>query len=70
GWDGHHEPFQLNELTQPIAGRNHHYDFDIHVIQPSVLRTGSNVFTIRSNTEHHSLEVQWPGPALTVRFRK
>jgi hypothetical protein len=31
------------------------------------LRTGDNVFEVRSDTEHHMLEVLWPGPALIVR---
>jgi hypothetical protein len=39
------------------------------LIPPAALRTGDNVFTIRSETDQHMLEVHWPGPALTVRFR-
>lgn len=69
GWDGHHKPFQLNDLVHPIEGKNHHYDYDIHLIPASALRAGDNAFTISSDTEHHSLEVHWPGPALTVRYR-
>lgn len=68
-WDGHHKPFKLNDLTHLNKGKNHHYDYDIHVIPASTLRTGDNVFIISSETEHHMLEVHWPGPALTVRFR-
>jgi hypothetical protein len=33
------------------------------------LRVGANVFTISSDTQEHMLEVHWPGPALTVRYR-
>lgn len=33
-----------------------------------VLKQGENVFTIRSRTERHRLEVLWLGPALMVRF--
>ncbi|MPY86482.1 MAG: hypothetical protein GEU99_01000 [Luteitalea sp.] len=69
GWDGHHKPFRLNDLVHPNDGKNHHHDYDIHVIPSSALRTGDNVFTISSETEHHMLEVHWPGPALSVRFR-
>jgi hypothetical protein len=29
GWDGHHEPWKLNELVHAIEGKNHHYDYDI-----------------------------------------
>ena len=69
GWDGHHQPFKLNDFVHRNEGKNHHYDYDIHLIPPSALRTGDNVFTVSSETEQHMLETHWPGPALTVRFR-
>jgi hypothetical protein len=69
GYDGHHHPLQLNDYRQPIGGKNHHHDYDIHLIPSSALRVGENTFTISSDTEQHMLEVQWPGPALTVRYR-
>ena len=69
GWDGHHKPFRLNDLVHLNEGKNHHFDYDIHLIPPAALRTGDNVFAVSSETEHHMLEVHWPGPALTVRFR-
>lgn len=69
GFDGHHHPFKLNDYSQPNGGKDHHYDYDIHLIPPSALRAGENTFTISSDTEHHMLEVHWPGPALTVRYR-
>jgi hypothetical protein len=69
GWDGYHEPWQLNEFTHPNDGKNHHYDYDIIAVPPSALRSGENTFTIRSNTAEHALEVLAPGPALTLRTR-
>jgi hypothetical protein len=69
GWDGHHHPFKFNDWSHPNGGKNHHYDYDIHLIPPSALRAGDNVFTVSSDTEEHMLEVHWPGPALTVRYR-
>lgn len=69
GWDGHHHPFRFNDLVHPTEGKNHHYDYDVHLIPPGAIRSGENTFTISSDTEHHMLEVQWPGPALTLRLR-
>lgn len=69
GDDRHHEPFQLNGHPHLNQGNNHHYDYDLIPIPISELRTGNNTFTIHSNTEHHMIEVLWPGPALTVRFK-
>ncbi len=67
GWDGHHEPLRLNGHALPIGGKNHHYDDDLIPIDPSLLEL-DNTFRIRSQTEHHMLEVLWPGPALIVRI--
>ncbi|TWT55630.1 hypothetical protein KOR42_27570 [Thalassoglobus neptunius] len=67
GWDGHHEPLSLNGHSFPIHGKNHHYDYDQLPISADWIRTGDNVFSIRSMTEHHMLEVLWPGPAILIR---
>jgi CubicO group peptidase (beta-lactamase class C family) len=70
GWDGHHEPWRLNGQAFPIEGKNHHYDFDLLKVPTTLLRAGKNAFEIQSQTEHHMLEVLWPGPSLIVRYRK
>jgi hypothetical protein len=69
GFDGHHLPFRLNDYSQPTAGKNHHFDYDIHVIPSNALRAGANTFMISSETDQHMLEVHWPGPGLTVRYK-
>jgi hypothetical protein len=68
GWDGHHSPLELNQHQMAIAGKNHHFDFDILDVPVEALRTGHNEFRIHSETKHHMLEVLWPGPALLVRY--
>jgi hypothetical protein len=68
GWDGHHRPLQLNEYRLPIDGKNHHYDYDRLSIPPRLLKHGENTFRIHSDTEHHMLEVLWPGPTLLIRY--
>ena len=70
GWDGSHAPFRLNGYEHLTEGRNHHYDYDLLPIPTSELKRGKNEFTIHSKTEHHMLEVLWPGPALLVRYAK
>jgi hypothetical protein len=42
--------------------------YDFFELPASLLR-GENEFYIRSDTEHHAAEINWPGPALVVRFR-
>ncbi|WP_147870282.1 hypothetical protein [Stieleria maiorica] len=68
GWDGHHEPIRINDHAMPVAGKNHFYDYDRLAFPPSVLKQGTNTFTVHSQTEHHMLEVLWPGPAVAVRM--
>ena len=68
-FDHHHEMFHLNEYPHHNEGKNHHYDYDLLPIPIGELKIGDNTFTIHSKTEHHMLEVLWPGPAITVRFR-
>jgi len=69
GWDKHHAPYRLNDYESPHRGNNHHYDYDVHLIPPEKIKPGNNIFTIFSETKHHMLEVLWPGPALTVRYK-
>ncbi|MEM6471213.1 MAG: hypothetical protein AAF802_16755, partial [Planctomycetota bacterium] len=70
GWDGHHDPIKINDHAMPINGKNHFYDYDLREFPVSALRIGDNTFTIQSQTEHHMLEVLWPGPAITVRYEQ
>lgn len=69
GWDGHHEPLDINGWTTPIGGKNHHYDFDLIPVPVGHLKH-ENVLTIKSKTEHHMLEVLWPGPCVVVRSKR
>ncbi|MEM6688644.1 MAG: hypothetical protein AAF664_04400 [Planctomycetota bacterium] len=68
GWDAHHDPIRVNEYELPIGGNNHRYDDDLLQIPTEQLVAGTNQFAISSSTEHHMLEVLWPGPTLAVRF--
>ena len=70
GADSEHEPLQINGHSIPIGGNNHHYDYDLLTFTPTALRNGENQFTVHSKTEHHQLEVLWPGPAIAVRYTK
>lgn len=70
GWDGHHAPYRLNDFERAHQGKNHHYHYHVHLIPPGVLRPGQNRFEIYSSTEHHMLEILWPGPALVVRTKR
>ncbi len=70
GWDKNHTPFRLNGNEHLFEGKNHHFDYDALPIPLAELKRGENKFTIHSKTEHHMLEVLWPGPAISVRYTK
>lgn len=65
-----HSPIRINDHSFPADGKNHHFDYDLIPIPTACLRTGENDFIIHSATEHHMLEILWPGPALVVKYRK
>jgi len=52
------------------VGRNHDLSYDSFDVPLSLLREGDNSFYTYSGTEHHGIEVQWPGPVLFIRFPK
>jgi hypothetical protein len=69
GWDGHHEPIKINEHEMAVSGKNHFYDYDLREFPIDILKPGTNTFSVHSKTEHHMLEVLWPGPAIVTRAR-
>jgi hypothetical protein len=69
-WCGAHaDEISLNgkRLAQRI-GKVHDVSHDRLPVPPEILRSGENVFSIFSRTEHHAAEVNWPGPALLVEY--
>ncbi len=64
------EYFKLNGRHFPVAeGSNHVVQFSRVPVEPSVLRKGQNTTEVLSDTEHHGIEVLYPGPALMVRYK-
>jgi putative heme-binding domain-containing protein len=71
-WDGGAgtvaSPWSLNGKPLPIASLGKHDVVDLRVnIDPGLLTQGVNVLELRSDTEHHGIEVLLPGPELFVR---
>jgi len=69
-WNGIGERFGLNEdYSGSIGGANHMYQYSIREVPLSALVHGRNTVFFKSSTEHHGVEILWPGPGLTVRYR-
>jgi hypothetical protein len=63
-------PVRLNgePVDCGISGAPHDLvDVDVP-LRDGLVQAGTNVLTVRSNTEHHGIEVLLPGPALEIRY--
>jgi hypothetical protein len=74
-WDGGRgtvaDYFTLNGRPMPVAGEGRHDVIYTRLsIDPGLLKRGDNQVKLRSDTEHHGIEILRPGPALIVRYRK
>jgi hypothetical protein len=74
-WDGGagtvKEYFTLNGHALPVAGTGKHdVIYSRLQLAPSLLRRGANRVELLSDTEHHGIEVLFPGPALLIRSRE
>jgi hypothetical protein len=64
------EYFRLNGVHYPVAeGARHELVYSRLPVDPRNLRRGLNRIELLSDTEHHGIEVIYPGPALAVRYR-
>ncbi|MBW2991932.1 hypothetical protein KY345_01805 [Candidatus Woesearchaeota archaeon] len=72
GDDANHKekPLKVNNWESPVGGKNHNYYYSIIDVPLSALKEGDNTVSFNSPTEHHGIEVLWPGPAITVRYLK
>ena len=50
------------------TGYVHNYSFDTLPVPAALVKEGENTFYIFSKTQHHALEVNWPGPVLLVEY--
>ncbi len=69
-WNGARDNFSLNAFSAPIGGGDHVFADSAVMIPVEALKRGDNLFKFHSATEHHGPEILWPGPSLTVRYRK
>lgn len=52
------------------VGENHDQSYDEFAVPLEFIRQGTNTVYTHSKTEHHGIEVQWPGMVLFLRLNK
>lgn len=74
-WDGGEgsirDPFSLNGVPYAITTGKALHDlvYTISKVEPESLVEGLNTIRLISDTEHHGIEVCWPGPALVLKYK-
>jgi len=62
--------FKLNGVHYPVADDSRHeLAYSRLPVDPKTLQRGFNRLELLSDTEHHGIEIIYPGPALMVRYR-
>jgi hypothetical protein len=58
-------------VHHPVAeGSGHTRQFNRLRVDPKILKPGANMIELLSDTEHHGIEILYPGPALMIRYRR
>jgi len=69
GQDSFHNGYnRINGHNFQVGGMNHDYKYSIVNIPLSNLKQDENIIEFYSTTEHHCLEVLWPGPGIIIRY--
>ncbi len=55
------------DFVRTRVGKNHDLSYDAFNVPLDRIQQGINRFSTFSDTEHHGIDVQWPGPVLFVR---
>ena len=71
-WAGNHGDalgFNGTKIRDRV-GKDDYYSYDMVSFDPQVLHSGDNEFFVFSNTQEHTVEINWPGPAVLLEFEK
>lgn len=66
---GEYDYRRFNSFTENPYGFSYYYSYDIRPLSTDLVVQGSNTFSFYySGTNHHGIEILWPGPALMLRY--
>ena len=61
------KPLRVNGHAYKCLGKNHFFALSAVQVATGDLQEGLNKIAYTSNTQHHGIEILWPGPAIVVR---
>jgi len=61
-------PLSVNNWQGKVEGVNHNYALSRVRVPVISIREGSNRVGYYSDTDHHGIEILWPGPAILIRY--
>lgn len=64
----YHRPLTVNKGKYKVHGNSHNFANSSVEIAVGDLLIGTNAIKYVSDTEHHGIEILWPGPAILVRY--
>lgn len=70
-WAGNHADaigFNDKKVVDRV-GKDDYYSYDMVKFDPKILKRGDNQFFVFSDTKEHTVEINWPGPAVLLEFR-
>jgi hypothetical protein len=59
---------KINSHTFSLYGEREHWSFDVVGFPVSRLNSGSNTFTVYSNSSGFGISINWPGPAVLLTY--
>lgn len=59
---------EVNRHSYKCYGKNHFFALSGVQLATGDLIKGDNTIAYRSNTQHHGMEILWPGPSIMVRY--
>jgi len=60
----------LNGARGTTGGGDHEYAFEHFPVAAQALTPGVHELTVTLESEHHGVEILWPGPVITVEYEK
>ena len=69
-WNGQAYTWTYGNYSSTFGAGNHNFAYTINRVPVEHVKRGESVVSVVADTEHHGVEVCWPGPGLVVRYEK